>query len=116
MNNVIGDTLARDWNAIRHPGQHTTQDQPQESRMSRITDAKAAIDHAAQQLAGIGSNPLADAIADAALGKTFTPGDISLVLAMIRAIEHGPGLATPAPAQDPQQQTAAQQLQPQQPV
>ena len=64
-------------------------------------------------LTGAGTSAYAaEAIADAGIGKTFTPGDIGLVLAMIRAIEHGPGLATPA-AQDAQQ-TSAQQLQPQQ--
>lgn len=70
------------------------QEQPQETHVTRISDAKAAIDRAAQQLASIGSNQLAEAIADAGIGKTFTPGDVGLVLAVIRAIEHGPGLAT----------------------
>jgi hypothetical protein len=71
VNNAIGDTLARDWNAIRHPGQHAAN--PQETRMtSRITDAKNAIDHAAKQLASLGSNALAEAIADEGAGQSST--------------------------------------------
>lgn len=76
---------------------------PQEGHMTSISNAKAAIDQAAQQLAVIGSNHLAEAIADAGIGTTLTPGDISLVLAVIRAIEHGPGLTAVTAAQDAQQ-------------
>ena len=115
MNNIIGDELTKTW-PFRH---HQTN--PQENRMTRISEARAAIDHAAKQLAGINANPLAEAITDAGIGLSFTPTDISLIIAMIRAIEHGPGTqpAAPAPApaqQQQQQQTSAQQLQPQQPA
>lgn len=98
------------WAHQRHQNATTSQENPQETHMTRIADAKAAIDRAQAQLAGIGSNQLAEAIADAGLGTSFTPGDIGLVLAVIRAIEHGPGLATPAaPAQQPEQQLQPQQ-------
>lgn len=110
MRNFEAEAAAWVRQHIPH-GQHAEkpQERPQEDHMTRIADAKAAIDQAAQQLAGIGSNQLAEAIADAGLGKTFTPGDVGLVLAVIRAIEHGPGLATPVAAQDAQQQDAQQQ-------
>jgi hypothetical protein len=94
MNNEIGDKLWQEWQAIRHPGQHpeNPQEQPQESHVtSRIADARAAIDHAAQQLAAVPQNALADAIADEGAGLSFGAPEIALVLAVIHGIEHGPG-------------------------
>jgi len=80
--------------------------------MSRITDAKAAIDHAAQQLATVATNPLADAIVEAGVGLSFGPKDVQLTLAMIDAIDkHGPGtnqVLTYGSAEPAQQQTSAQ--------
>ena len=122
MNNVIGDKLASEWQHIRHPRFHglaydhpaTQHDQTdtQESQMSRITDAKNAIDHASQQLAAMAANPLADAIAEAGVGAAFGPADVAVVMNLIQAIEHGPvGVVA---QQAPQQATSAQQLQPQQ--
>lgn len=87
-------------------GQHAN---PQESHMpNKFADAKDALDRVGAMLAAQPQNQLAEAIADAGVGMAFTPGDIGLVLAMIRAIEHGPGLATPAAAQ---QDAATQQTQ-----
>jgi len=100
MRNSIGEALADEWKALRHH-----QDHPQTAQettvASRITEAKNAIDHAAQQLAGLTGNPLAEAIAEAGVGLAFQPDDVRLVLAMIRAIEHGPGTQQPQPVQPP---------------
>jgi hypothetical protein len=107
----VGETLSRDWQAIRHPGHHPNN--PQEQRMSRITEARNAIDHASQQLAAMAANPLADAIADAGIGASFTAKDVQLALAMLGAIDKfGPG-TNPAPL-TPQTPTQATQVQPQQ--
>lgn len=92
---------------------------PQETRMTKLADARAAIDHAAQQLAAVPQNALADAIADEGAGLSFGPPEISLVLAVIHGIEHGPGAqaltmtpqvsfsATPVPATQVQPQQTA---------
>ena len=91
-----------------HLGRH---DQPhattQESTMaSRIDEAQAAIAHAAQTLAAIPPHPLAEALAESGDGATLSRDQAGLVIAMIRAIEHGPGTQQPAAV-------AAQPVQPQ---
>ena len=106
------------------------QDQPQEQRMSRITDAKNAIDNAQAQMAGLmalAANPLVEAIAKTGVGQSFTAKDVQLALAMLDAIDkYGPGtnqvLTYGAPQQPEQQQPiagaqlTAADLQPQQPA
>jgi hypothetical protein len=77
------------------------QDHPQETHMSKLANALDAVNHAQAQLAAIPANALAEAIADAGLGQSFTPADIGLVVAMVRAIEHGPGLVAGTPPQQP---------------
>ena len=70
---------------------HHDYTQPQETRMTRIADAKAATDRASQLLASLAGNALAEAIADEGAGLSFGPPEITVVLNVIRAIEHGPG-------------------------
>lgn len=116
---AIGRHLHRPGHPVTIEGtQASPQGQPQESRMtSRIADAKAAVDHAQAQLAAVPQNALADAIADEGAGLTFGPPEISLVLAVIHGIEHGPG-ATLQPAQQTIAGTrlGAADVTPQQPV
>ena len=74
--------------------------------MTRIADAKNAVDHAQAQLASLTGNALAEAIAESGLGQVFGPDDIGLVLAVVRAIEQGPGtLVKPVQMTAPAQST-----------
>jgi hypothetical protein len=95
-----------EWAHLRHP-HHDPQTAQESTAMSRIAAAQGAIQHAQEQLAGLTGNALAEAIAEAGVGLAFQAEDIRLVLAMIRAIEHGP---TPMGVQQPVQ-TPVQQLQ-----
>jgi hypothetical protein len=105
-------------NAIEHPfdafhRHHDNQEQP----MSRLTDAKAAVEIAVAKLGTLASNPFADFLIDNGLGTNLTTEEIQLVASMIHALEraHHPVAApqNPAPAA-PQQQPAG--TAPQQPI
>jgi hypothetical protein len=86
MNNVIGDALAGEWNAIRHHGQHSAspQERPQENTMTttRLSAARDAI-------SAIADNPLIDAIAEAGIGKLMHPDEISGLVSLWREVEYG---------------------------
>lgn len=104
MESAIGDKLATEWPWVGRDQHANTQDHPQETRMpSKYADAKDALDRVGAMLAAVPQNQLAEAIADAGVGLTFTPGDVGLVVAVVRAIEHGPGLTAAAAQQDAQQ-------------
>lgn len=104
-----------EWAHLRHPAQHANaQDHPQESRMpSKFADAKDALDRVGAMLAAVPQNQLAEAIVEAGVGQSFTPKDVQLALAMIRAIDqYGPGTNQVLTYGDPQQQAQKQTMTP----
>lgn len=103
------NAIEHPFDAFRHDNNHN-----QEQSMSRITDAKTAIENAAAKLGTVAGNPLADFIIDNGLGAKLQPEEVQLVASIIHALEraHQPASQNPAvTAQQPMPQPVQRPVQ-----